>query len=1058
MTLLLELSLFVVVAIVTALGANHAVDATLAAAAFRGDVGDPAGPRAAVQQAITYFVGGVAILGVARALTARLRKGAHIYVPLSLPAALAAMGLGLAIQIGYGSPWSARWPGLPFAQGVFLACVVSAAILAIPGDVAGWLSRSRLWILGGTLLLLVVLFGLGSAPGASGQTINLFGFQPIEAVKVGAAVTMATWLGGRAAKIRFQRERVGFLRIPRPRLLAGALATLAVTWIGLFAVRDFGPTLILGAVFLGLFYVVTRSPGWVVIALSFIALCLAIFWWNPDLAPSSTLTLRVDMWRDPWLNARAHGDQLASARWALAAGGMWGAGLGSSAPGALPAGHTDLIYAHLVEELGQVGAIAYLTLLGACVLDALRVAACNRTPERALIAAALGLFLVAQAAVILLGTLGIVPLTGVVAPFLSYGKSGAVTMLGVVALIVRLGQDGMYRADTEELRELRGGVDRVRIGVAVLLIALAWVTGTEAVFARDATTLRAVITTLKDGTPVVRHDPRLSEIARKIRRGSILDRYGLPLAVSAAPGSRTNPLGDALGTVLGPATGSLARSPWSVERVLDARLRGWPDAAVQPTAYVGEIDGKRKVVFATTLALPTDEAAAALRLAARGGLGTVTRISLADPDLSPLLPLARLPLAERSLAVIALSTDTASRSVTLTLDARLQGLVAKAARDAAAKSAVGAAAVVVVDPATGQTLARAQWPDYDPGGTAWMPLRESNAPKFMGIYGAWSDKTGAHGVFQAGSVFKVLTALVAVRESVVSAGDPADGDSASAASCPNEAAPRFVCNDVTDGRTSFDLPGWDKPIHDHGDGGAKGDVDLIEGLTRSSNVYFAQLGLKLGPEAYRRLRTDGVEFGNPELLKERDGAYTGIGEGGSRRLAQTGFGQGAGSWSAAQAARVVGAVASGGVYRRCPASMEKDAPCETLTLLTPGASLRPVLAGMHGVMTRGTGARLPKVAGVRIYGKTGTADAPGTRDEAAWGIRPGKTTAPHSWFVAIAEPSGVPECQDLAGSAAAGRYVVAAVVPHGGYGASAAGPLAIASVLALQEAGYLPRE
>lgn len=1050
MMLLVELALFAAVAMVTAMGANHAVDATLAAAAFRGDVGDPAIPHAAVQQAVYYFVGGVAILAATRAFTARFRTGVHIHVPVSLPAALGAMGLGLTVQIGYGSPWATHWPGLPFAQGVFLACVVSAAIIAIPGDVAGWLSRGRLWILGATLVLLAVLFVLGSAPGASGQTINLFGFQPIEAVKVGAVVSMATWLGGRAAKIRFQRDLIGPLRIPRPRLLAGAVATLAVTWLGLFAVHDFGPTLILGGVFLGLFYVVTRSPSWVAIALSVIAVLLAVFWWNPDLAPSSTLALRVDMWKDPWLNARAHGDQLASARWALAAGGMNGAGLGASAPGALPAGHTDLIYAHLVEELGQIGAIGYLVLLGACVLDALRVAASNRTPERALIAAALGLFLVAQAAVILLGTLGVVPLTGVVAPFLSYGKSGAVTMLGVVALIVRLGQDGMYRADTEELRELRGGVDRVRIGVAFLLIVLAWLTGTEAVFARDTTTLRPVITTLADGTPVVRHDPRLSAVAAKIRRGSILDRNGQPLAVSAAPGERTNPLGDAFGTVLGPAEGTLARSAWSVERMLDARLRGWPDAAVQPAAYVGQIDGRRRIVLARVEPGPDDAALAASRLLARGGAGKVTRIPLADTDLSPLLALARMPLAERGPAVIALSTDTANRSVTLTIDARLQTLVAKAARETAAKSPVGAAALIVYDPASGQTLARAQWPDYDPGGTAWQPSREANDPKFMGIYGAWSDKTGAHGVFQAGSVFKVLSSLVAVRESVVST-DSAD-------SCPNEATPSFVCNDVTDGRTSFTLPNWDKPIHDHGDGGARGDVDLIEGLTRSSNVYFAQLALKLGPEPYRRLRTDGVEFGNPELLKEKDGTYTGIGEAGSRRLAQTGFGQGAGSWSVSQAARVVGAVASGGVYRRCPATMEKDVPCDTLPLLTPGASLAPVLSGMRGVMERGTGAKLPKVAGVRLYGKTGTADAPGTRDEAAWGIRPGKTTAPHSWFVAIAEPAGVPECQDLAGDASAGRYVIAAVVPHGGYGATAAGPLAIAAVRALQEAGYLPGE
>jgi cell division protein FtsI/penicillin-binding protein 2 len=152
-----------------------------------------------------------------------------------------------------------------------------------------------------------------------------------------------------------------------------------------------------------------------------------------------------------------------------------------------------------------------------------------------------------------------------------------------------------------------------------------------------------------------------------------------------------------------------------------------------------------------------------------------------------------------------------------------------------------------------------------------------------------------------------------------------------------------------------------------------------------------------------------------------------------------------------QAARVVGAVANGGKYLRCPSTMELGAACATTELLPPGVTLEPVLAGMRAVMKSGTGARLKSPAGVRVYGKTGTADAPGTRDEAPWGIKKGATTRPHSWFVAIGEPDASPECAPL-GS----RYVVAAVVPHGGFGASAAGPLAMKALTALQTHGYLP--
>jgi hypothetical protein len=620
--------------------------------------------------------------------------------------------------------------------------------------------------------------------------------------------------------------------------------------------------------------------------------------------------------------------------------------------------------------------------------------------------------------------------------------------VGVVALLLRLAEDGAARVETDELRELRGGVRGAAWGLLALGFVFLGATGVEAVFGRDATSLRSVVTTLGDGTPAIEHDPRLQSIADAIRRGSIVDRNGQPLAVSPVPGTRIDTLGAALGTVLGPADGSLLRAKWSLERIHDGTLRGYGDLADSPAIWLGVVGGRERVVLAVASAAkesPGEATEARHQLARMGGTGEPRRIALVAPDLHALLPLARLPLAGRGPAVAALSDDVDARTVHVTLDARLQAALAAATVSAAKKSKVGAAAVVVLDPATGQTLARAQWPDYDPGAPDWRGLRLAADPKFMGIYGAWSDKTGAHGVWQAGSVFKVLSSLVAVRSGVVT---NVHGDD----TCPTGADPRFPCDTVVDGRLAYTRPDWSTPIHDFGDGGARGSVDLVTAITRSSNVYFGQLALLLGPAPYRKLREDGVEFGNPGLLDETDGPYTGLGAAGSRRLAQTGFGQGAGSWNVTQAARLVAAVANGGVYRRCPPELLVDAPCEQVPLLAPGTTVDPILAGMRGVMTAGTGRTLPGVPGVRIYGKTGTADAPGTRDEAAWGIRPGQVTTPHSWFVAIAEPDANPSCA----STAPGRYVVAAVVPHGGFGSQAAGPLAIAAVRALQDTGYLP--
>ena len=1044
---LIEPLLLLAVALLAPLFAAHALDGSLAAAALRGETGDVDALRAALRVAGWQFAGGGVLLAFVRLATQYVRKGDHILAPLALPAAYAALGMGFTLQTGYESPFSEHWSGPAFATGVLYASVAAACILAVPGDVGSLLSRARWPFLGVALVLVGLLGAFGSAPGASGQTINLWGFQPIELVKIFVVLAVGSSLGARATKLRWHRLGPSWLRVPPPKLLFQATFILVAGWVSLFAVRDFGPTLILAFVFMGLFFVVTRSPVWVALGVAVTTVLLSVFWFDPDFAPSSSLALRIDMWRDPWLNGRAHGDQLAMANWAMAAGGTWGIGAGSGVPGALPAGHTDLIYAHLVEVFGIGGGVLYLTLMVGVVADGLRVAAFNRTPERVMMAAALGLLLVGQTAVILMGTLGLFPLTGVVVPFLSFGKTGSLVLLAVVAILVRLGEDGVYRADTEELLELRTGVRQLRLGLLGLGVALAVGTVVRAGVDRDGVSLRVVVTTLKDGTPILRHDPRLTVLARQVRRGSILDRSGEVLAASPAVGTRVNPLGDLFGTVLGAADLRLGRAPWQLERQLDATLRGWPERPIGRSLWLSGVGSEKRVVYAPPpgeITLEAERQLAETRAAARGHDGAVTRITLSDPDLSVLLPIARMPIAERAPAIRALGEGVAARTVSLSIDAKLQQRVAKAVRTAAGKSQVGAASVVVMDSVTGQVLARAQWPDFDPSSTAWRAERAADDPTFMGVYGAWADKTGARGTLQAGSVFKLLSAVVAVREGLV-------GSGVAAGACPGSSAPNLECDEVHDGRPSFTLPGWSRPIHDHGDGGARGTLDLVSAISRSSNVYFGQLALQFGPEAYRRLRTEGVEFGNPGLLAEKDGLFTGLGEGGSRRLAQTGFGQGAGSWSPMQAARLVAAVANGGSYLRCPSTMEMGAGCERTELLPPGSTLEPILAGMRSVMIQGTGSKLGTLAGVRVYGKTGTADAPGTRDEAAWGIRAGAETRPHSWFVAIAEPSASPEC-----ATGGERYVVAAVVPHGGFGASAAGPLAMEAIRALQAESYLP--
>jgi hypothetical protein len=101
-------------------------------------------------------------------------------------------------------------------------------------------------------------------------------------------------------------------------------------------------------------------------------------------------------------------------------------------------------------------------------------------------------------------------------------------------------------------------------------------------------------------------------------------------------------------------------------------------------------------------------------------------------------------------------------------------------------------------------------------------------------------------------------------------------------------------------------------------------------------------------------------------------------------------------------------------------------------------------------MENGTGAYLKKPEGVRVYGKTGTADSIGIKDEIPWGVELGVFGRPHSWFIAMGEPADTTLCEPNNPR----RLAVAVVIPRSATGASVAGPAAMAILAAAQANGY----
>jgi len=147
------------------------------------------------------------------------------------------------------------------------------------------------------------------------------------------------------------------------------------------------------------------------------------------------LLVFVDPGRDP----AGAGYNLAQSKIAIGSGGISGSGLGSGTQSNLhflPERHTDFIFAVLGEELGFTGAILLLGLFLALLIASLGIAASSRDLYGALVVAGvMGMWLF-QILENIGMTVGMMPITGIPLPFMSFGSSAMVTNLGGVGLLL----------------------------------------------------------------------------------------------------------------------------------------------------------------------------------------------------------------------------------------------------------------------------------------------------------------------------------------------------------------------------------------------------------------------------------------------------------------------------------------------------------------------------------------------------------------------------------------------------------------------------------------------
>jgi cell division protein FtsW len=340
-------------------------------------------------------------------------------------------GLGLVMVLSasaytseqyYHSVWT-----ISERQGLWMAVAAIALFVTARVPYEHW-RRFRIVLLVATfgLLVAVLVPGLGVSSGGSSRWIGMgqLRIQPSEVMKLALAVFAADLLTRRA-------DRVHEARI----VVAPLLIVMGVAAVLLLKQPDMGTAIVLVCITFALLYAGGVPPR-------------AVF---KTLAVTAALGLIVGLAepyrRDrllsfihPFANAKGSGYQVVQSLVGLGSGHLFGLGLGGSHEkwGLLPNAHTDFIFSVIGEETGLVGALVILGLFAALAFFGLRAA--SRAPDRfgSLLAVAATAWITSQALINIGATVGLLPVTGIPLPFISFGGSSLVITMVAVGMLVNV--------------------------------------------------------------------------------------------------------------------------------------------------------------------------------------------------------------------------------------------------------------------------------------------------------------------------------------------------------------------------------------------------------------------------------------------------------------------------------------------------------------------------------------------------------------------------------------------------------------------------------------------
>lgn len=664
------------------------------------------------------------------------------------------MGLGKSSMAGYA-------PGLPF---VFLA-----------------------------VLLMLMLRLMGSGPEGSDARVNLFGFQPSEVVKYLIVVFLAFFLVAQGDVIKTFGTRLTTLARRRyVGIVSGVAVVIAVvSFLFLAMLKDMGPGIVVLITFVLLYstarrdmpqlllgiisYIIVTGAAYMLTSVVAIRLLAVTVWFVMWIAWSWTkrrtvyesaiffnvvvslflvgehlvrpflphmadrLANRTHMsWGGIFDNAIPQGDQIAQGLWGTASGGFSGMGPGGGSSYFIPAGHTDLILNSLGEQMGWMGILVVVVCFYILISRTTVAAQYSGNKFTFYLCLGLGLLTGVQFLFIALGCVGVLPLSGVPVPFMSYSGTGAVMALAAYGVVLSVSR---HRGSPEALKSFVVNERRMKDNAesieakslekslfAGMLLLFAGCVGVAAVNAYyqlvvpGKTQLRPSITSTAQGMRVLGYNPRIRQVINMLERGDIYDRNGLLLATSDYDKVRA-------------LRGKAGYDPLSLEDMLGKELRRYYPFGGNTVFMVGDLN--HADVYANYGTVPIGYFAETREADRLLGYDTKPRtIELSgsgykysrflDPvqevgfkyqlrDYSALLPALSTPLY-RNKWIKDFNASRENRDIRLTMDAvlqtKMQSRMARHIRETPGLAGLRhlRASVVVLDAASGELLTSSCYP------------------------------------------------------------------------------------------------------------------------------------------------------------------------------------------------------------------------------------------------------------------------------------------------------------------------------------------------------------